>query len=554
MLRRLLRLSVLGLYLVPACYAASQLPAAAPAVPSSPLAAQSPATATPTQPAAPPQDPLGRSNPRSMMREFIRALDRSDYVSAARYMQLTRAQQPHAEVLARDMHELLNCCFDQPLATVSDAETGALDDGLPLDQERVGPLKIGDHRADIILVHVNRSDGSVWLISSMTLEQIPTLHEYITENHVERLMPQFLQEHSIFGLSLAYWLMFLISLLVPIPLLLLLMRILVFAVGRALQNNEKRSFVLDLAGTIKWPVVLMLTIVIQVVSMRWMGFPLRFRIVSGRIGAVALIVLATLALRRSVKLLFDRTRSRMLQLNRAHSASLLLLGGRVFKVLLTIAAGFAILTVLGVDTKTALAGLGIGGIAVAFGAQKTIENLLGGILLISDEAISVGDFCSISGRMGTIEDITLRSVRMRTLEQTLLSIPAGILSQENIENFRSRTKMLMDVTIRLQYSATQSQISKVRDEIYKLVADNVRIEGSSARVNLTNFAQWAIELQIWVYVLTADVQKFNAIREQLLLEIAQIVEAAGCRLALPSQTIYSGADESDTSRKTTLSR
>ena len=152
-----------------------------------------------------------------MIREFIRAVDRNDFVSAARYMQLTRAQQPHAELLARYIRELMNCCFDQPLATISDADTGALDDGLPLDQERIGPLKIGDHRADIILVHVSRPDGSIWLISSVTLEQVPTLHELITESRVESLMPRVLQEHSILGLSLAHWIVWLVSLLLPIP-------------------------------------------------------------------------------------------------------------------------------------------------------------------------------------------------------------------------------------------------------------------------------------------------------------------------------------------------
>lgn len=175
-------------------------------------------------------------------------------------------------------------------------------------------------------------------------------------------------------------------------------------------------------------------------------------------------------------------------------------------------------------------------------------------MLISDKAIAVGDFCSISGRMGTIEDITLRSVRMRTLEQTLLLIPAGVLSQANIENFRSRTKMLMDQKIRLQYSATNAQISTIRNEIYKLVTEDVRLEASSTRVNVTDFAEWAIELQIWTYVLTADVQKFNAIRADLLLQIAQIIETAGCRFALPSRTIYSAANLPDAGRDAILRR
>jgi MscS family membrane protein len=547
-------LGVIGIYLISGGAAAPQVPAATPVAPSSPFASQS-ATATPAaQPPAPPTDPLGRSNPRSMIREFIRAVDRNDFVSAARYMQLTKSQQPHAELLARYIRELMNCCFDQPLATISDADTGALDDGLPLDQERIGPLKIGDHRADIILVHVDRLDGSIWLISSMTLDQVPTLHEFITESRIEQLMPQALQKQGILGLSFAHWIVWLLSLLVPVPCFLILMWALTFVLRVSIQNSEKRSFLLELSHKIKWPVVLILSIVVHLLSLRRLGFPLQFRIISGRVGMVLLIALVTSAVRRCVTLFSDRTRLKLLRADRRHSASMLLLGERLLNVLLTIAAAFAILTVVGVDTKTALTGLGIGGIAVAFGAQKTVENLLGGILLISDRAIAVGDLCSISGRMGTIEDITLRSVRMRTVEQTLLLVPAGSLSQENIESFRSRTKMPMTVTIRLQYSATQAQISLIRDEIYKLVTEDVRMEASSARVNVTDFGQWAIELEIWAYVLTADIQKFNAIRHELLLGMAHIIETAGCRFALPSQTIYSGIENSDTGRKTTLQR
>ncbi len=489
-----------------------------------------------------------------MIREFIRAVDRNDYVSAARYMQLSRDQQPHAELLARDTYELMNCCFAQPLAAISDADTGALDDGLPLDQERIGPLKIGDHRADIILVHVSRPGGSIWLISSMTLEQVPTLHQFITENRVERLMPPVLQARSFLGVSLAHWIVWLVSLLLPIPCFMLLFRAFLFVIRISVRDGEKRAFLTGLSERIKWPLILILSILVHLLWLRRLGFPLQFRIISWHLGAIVLILLTTSALRRAVTPLFDRTRARLLRMDRTHSASMLLLGERLLKVLLTIAAIFAALTVAGVDTKTALTGLGIGGIAVAFGAQKTIENLLGGILLVSDRAIAVGDLCAISGRMGTIEDITLRSVRMRTLEQTLLLIPAGSLSQENIENFRSRTKMLMTVTIRLQYSDSQAQISAIRDEIYKLVRGDVRIEASSARVNLTDLGQWAIELQIWSYVLTADIQKFNAIREEMLLRIAHIVEAAGSRFALPAQTIYSGTVAPDTGRAATLLR
>ena len=553
MLRRLLRLSLVGICVICANPATSPAASQAPILPSPTLSSQ---TGRPAPPIAPeqPNDPLGRSTPRSMLREFIRAVDRNDYVSAVRYMQLNRNQLGHGELLARDIRELLNCCFDQPLASISDAQTGALDDGLPLDQERIGPLKIGDHRADIILVRVDRPNGEIWLISSQTLEDVPALHALITESHVERVMPQSLQKYSMFGLSLAHWIAWLGSLLVPLLLFALLSFGATFVLDKAFRKDDNRRFFLKLTAETRWPFILILAILVQIIALPRLGFPLRFRIVNLHVAGIALVILATAILRRLVTLFFDRTRVRLLRLDRTHPASLLLLGERLLKVLLIIAAGFAILSVAGVDTRTALTGLGIGGIAIAFGAQKTIENLLGGILLISDKAIAVGDLCAISDRLGIIEDITLRSVRMRTLEQTLLSIPAGILSQANIENFQTRTKMLMSFTIRLQYSATAAQISAVCNGIYDLLTHDVRVESSTVRVNLSDFGQWAIELQIWAYLLTPNILKFNEIRQDLLLDIAQTIENAGCRFALPSQTVYTPAETSQPGRETTLRR
>lgn len=534
MLRRLLRLIAIGTCLIHAGTIATQIPT--PALP----APSTTTSATPQPPPGPPPDPLGRSNPRSMMRELIRVLDREDYVSAVRYMQLTKEQQRNSTEIARDLRELLNCCFDQPLATMSEDSAGSLDDGLPLDQERVGPLKIGNRRADIILVQVDRPDGKIWLVSSMTLQQVPDLHGLISESRIERVMPQSLQRRSFLGLSVAHWIVWLGSLLIPLFGFGIIASIISFVFGKTIRNPDKRDFVVQFAKRVKWPTVLIATIITHLALLPALGFPLHFRIINMRIGAVVLIVLTTWLLRRSITLICDRARVQLLRVDRRNSASMLLLGERLLKVLLVIAAVFAMLSAVGVNTKTALAGLGIGGIAVAFGAQKTIENLLGGILLVSDEAIAVGDLCSISNRMGFIEDITLRSVRMRTVEQTLLLIPAGMLSQENIENFRTRTKMPMTVTIRLQYTATQDQISAVRDGLRKILLDDARVEGSSMRVNLTDFGQWAIEMQIWAYLLTADVAKFNTIREDLLLRFMQVVENAGCKLALPSQVVYRG--------------
>jgi MscS family membrane protein len=214
--------------------------------------------------------------------------------------------------------------------------------------------------------------------------------------------------------------------------------------------------------------------------------------------------------------------------------SLLLLAERVSKVVVVLVAVFALLTIAGVDTSTALAGVGLGGVAVALGAQKTVENLLGGVFLLTDRALAVGDTCSISNRVGVVEDVTLRSVRLRTTEQTLLSVPAGILSQSSLENLTSRTKILVQTTLRLRYGSTTRQLRQVLSGIRTLLDAHPGIETASARIRLVDFGMRAIELELFAYVTTSDWLEFLAVREELLLQVASLIEESGTEFAQPT--------------------
>jgi MscS family membrane protein len=191
----------------------------------------------------------------------------------------------------------------------------------------------------------------------------------------------------------------------------------------------------------------------------------------------------------------------------------------------------AVLSLAGFEVRTLLAGLGIIGVAVALGAQKTIENILGGMMLLGDEAIAVGDVCRINNRLGTVEDITLRSVRFRTIEQTLLSIPAGVLAQADLENFASRGKILAQHRLRLAYGTSVEQLRTICAQLAALVEAHPRLEHPLSRVRLIEFAPLGVELELYAYVLTSDLPEFLVIREDLLLQAAAIVEAAGARFA-----------------------
>jgi MscS family membrane protein len=205
----------------------------------------------------------------------------------------------------------------------------------------------------------------------------------------------------------------------------------------------------------------------------------------------------------------------------------------VFKVVLALVAAIVLLQVVGVDTTAALAGLGIGGVAVALGARKSVENLLGGIFLLTDNVLAIGDQCSISGRMGWIEDITLRSVRVRTLEQTLVSVPAGVLSQASIENFTTRGKILIRTILRLRYDTSSEQLRRALDGIHGLLTSHPDLEAETARIRLVDFGLHAFELELFAYARTSDVATFLGVREALLLQVAAIVESCGSGFAEP---------------------
>lgn len=496
------------------------------------------------QPATPPppqqiEDPLGRTTPRGTITGFIKAVHREDYDSAAWYMQVTAKQKPRIATLARDLKALMDRYFNEPLEAISDSPLGTLD-GVAPDRERIGPLTIGGEKIDILLVRVDDPEhGPIWLISSDTLARVPALYDVMEETWLERMMPQPLLDHSVLGISLAQWVSWAASIAIPLLLLWLASKaFIILFLTRIDQASAKRRLVASWYSRIRWPATVVLVLGIHAAAISLLGFSLESRIIYLRVVFIALVLALAWLARRVLTIAFERARLSMQRRGETGTESLMLLSERILKVLVILVAIFAALAALGVDTKTALAGVGIGGVAIALGAQKTVENLLGGVFLLTDKAIAVGDVCRISDRVGTVEDITLRSIRLRTLEQTLLSVPAGTLSQETIENFTTRTKILVQSNLQLRYGTTAEQLKSILERIHGLLNEVPEVEAQTARVRLTGFGVRAIELEVFAYVLTSDNAKFLSVREILLLQIATIVESSGSGFASPTQFVY----------------
>jgi MscS family membrane protein len=207
----------------------------------------------------------------------------------------------------------------------------------------------------------------------------------------------------------------------------------------------------------------------------------------------------------------------------------------VLKLSFFLFAILGVLTAWGYNTTTILAGVGVGGIAIALAAQKTIEDLFGGITVISDRPIMVGDACRFGDRTGTVMHIGLRSTRIRTPERTVISVPNGQFATMTLENISGRDKIWFHPKIALRRDATSDQLLEVLDSFRKILNANPKIETGKMPVRFIGVGDYSLDVEVGVYVKTADYDEFLQIQQELLLQMLRAVEQAGTALAVPLQ-------------------
>jgi MscS family membrane protein len=198
---------------------------------------------------------------------------------------------------------------------------------------------------------------------------------------------------------------------------------------------------------------------------------------------------------------------------------------------------------LGVPVAGLVAGLGVGGLAIALAAQSTLENFLGGIILYTDQPVKVGDFCKFGAQRGTVEDVGLRSVKIRTLDQTIITVPNGDFAKMQLENLTDRDRVLLREELRLRYETTQEQLRQVLTELASMLREHPQIADEPMRVRFIGFGQHFLEVELFAYAMTNAWPEFLEIREDVLLKVMDIVEGAGTQLALPTEIHYVGGEQ-----------
>ena len=501
-----------------------------------PALCQIPGLPEPAAPSAqkPVSDPLGRETPYGSVIGFLKAAERGQYSRAAGYLDTRRVKDGAA--LARQLEAILDAGGAAELESVSKAPDGNLADGLPANRERTGSIDLDDGPMDILLERVKRGGESIWLFSSETLDHIPRAVQEVGTDEIRRFVPRPLREIRIFSLPLYRWLATLVGICLALGFAALGSRLL-FPLARPIvrrishQNDDR---LLEALRAPLWLILLACGIrALATLSLTVLGR--QFWVHSA--AALTIGGAGWLAIRLS-NIVSESANRQLAQRQLTGKIALFTLLHRLFKIGVVLAGIVAIVYATGRDVTAILAGVGLGGIAIALAAQKTLEKLFGGMALISDEPIRVGDFCRFGGTMGTIEDIGLRSTRVRLLNRILLSIPNGQLSTMALENLTLRDKFLFSHKISLRYDTTPEQLRDVLVGIRELLWTNPIVDSEDRRVRLTQFGDSAFIFEVFAYLRVNDFLVFLQLQEELLLAILDIIVANGSGLAYPTQTMY----------------
>jgi MscS family membrane protein len=484
------------------------------------------------------------ATPRAAMLEFLTACRAGDYEDAARYLDLRHlspAQRADdGPALARRFKAVLDRTLWVELDALSDDPDGDIEDGLAPGLESVGTIEVdGGPSVEVLLVR--RSSEPPWRISQVTLNAVPALAEALDLEWLEERLPAVWVETRFLELAPWQW--------VGLPALLLAAALfswlatfaLSFLASAAAGRTEQRydDLIIDAANG---PVRLLLGVFAFRVGQRFLALALPADEALAAVASALLVLGTTWLTLRAVDVAATFLRHRWQAAGEPGAVGLVPLGRRVAKVFLGSLAVIAVLQNLGVNVTGILAGLGVGGLAVALAAQKTVENLFGGVTLAADQPVRVGDFCRFGDRVGTIQEIGLRSTRVRTLDRTVVTVPNSEFSALALENFAERDRIWFQTVLGLRYETTADQLRHVLAGLTRLLRDDERVDPDPARVRFVGFGAFSLDLEVFAYIRTRDWAEFLRIREELLLEIMDVVAASGSGFAFPSQTIYTATD------------
>lgn len=499
------------------------------------------------------RDAYGRDTPQSFTQQLLDVLASGNYDGAEPYFdpaaltKLRTGQLTSADVaanLARDLEHLLDAGGRLNTALqLSTSPQGRPDDRLAPDLEQIGrlPNPQGDP-LPLLIKRIPTETAQAWVISAETAERLPALASEVHFSPIDKYLPLGIDRYRIAGAPVVDW----VTMAVAAVLAYVLARLAFWLVELVLQygwrNPEQEPLRRAIVAAFA-PLSLYVSVVSAFSLTQNIGVSIIARAGFGRLVDIVAAFSLVWFFWRLINVFGEMAIARLIRSGHVRAVAAVIFLRRALKTVL-VAVGFIIvLAYFGVNVTAGVAALSIGGLAFALGAQKSVENLVGGLSIIADQPIRPGDYCRIGTTTGTIEDIGLRSTRIRTLTRTVVTIPNGALSNLEIENYAHRDRFLFNPMIGLRYETTPDQIRYLLVELRGLLYRHPAIISEDARVRFMGLAADSLTIQFNAYVRAVDYAGFLEVQEDLLLRTMDIVGEAGVGFAFPSQTVYLARDE-----------
>ena len=487
----------------------------------------------------------GAETPRELIESFLARTREGHFDEAARLLDPGFPVQ-RAEETARRLRAVLDRRLWVDLSTLSRMPGGTPDDALPPDVDRLGSVP-GPSGPEPVLLR--RNAAGRWVIAASSLDRVDAWYERLPDRWLREHLPSWLFRSG--PRDLFYWQWLALPLLAVIAWIVArLLMLPVVVVGRRLLKRTAATWDDALLERLRGPLALGLAVLFVYLALPSLLLVAPAESFVQRTLKVIVLVVMFWGGLRAVDVAFSEARHSTWLRTRPQARGVLPFMAKAVKVLIFLVALVTTLQQMGYAITGLIAGLGIGGLAIALAAQKTFENLIGSIALSVDQPFHQGDLVKIDDLSGTIEEIGLRSTRLRTAQRTLVTLPNGKLADSRIENLSARERIRFFTTVGLAYGLAADGVRAVQEDLRKLLAGHPKAFEGSADVRIVQLAASSIDLEATAQF-TCEPAEFPALREQLLLEILEIVGRRGAALAFPTQTVHlvTAARESSTAAR-----
>lgn len=482
------------------------------------------------------------ASPRRAVEHFLTLARAGDFGAAAAYLESSDTASVDGATLARRLKAVLDRNLWIDLERVSPFASGDTTDGLPLNIEQLGVIRGPDNVSVPVRMGRSSADPDVpWRFTQQTVRAIPALYASLSDRWMLEHLPGPLLRPGPLDLLWWQWLAFPLLLAAAITIGALLSRLLKTGLVRMVTRTRSEwddAIIARIGGPLAALLSLMIaSALVPLLALYPPAESTIYRVI--RVGFFVVLFWCVWRLIDVVRQVLSHSRW---ALTSASSRSLLPLGARVTKVVVLAMAVVAVLSMLGYPVASLIAGLGLGGLALALAAQKTVENLFGAFSIGVDQPFREGDFVKIEDFVGTVEAMGLRSSRFRTLDRTLITIPNGRLADMRLESYTARDRLRLATVIGLVYETTSAQMREVLAGFERVLRQHPKIWPDVVTVRFREFAASSLDIEVMAWFQTADWGEFQLIRQEVLLQFMEVVEQAGSSFAFPTQTVHLGEE------------